>query len=474
MRQASNTIFAISSLSGILMGSGALLVCLLVLVRPEASQGLGAIQRTLFWSLHVGAGIAAMFVASMLIRQSLLNQLSVLPSVILCGLLGTLLVTPLYLLVDQLWPAAAAEEIDDWLDTLGQSGIAGSMLAEFLEVLPWTMTAWLMINLPLLHQSLLRQSLLRQSLFNHSLFSGQMTVPLTDANQHPDHDPGITLENATNPLARTARNEPPPGRSTAVSLTLVQPSGSGQETAGASTADTSADTEITGQLDSVPQTHKDNSSANKDSSHRKSSNDELSITNKLTPEQVSTESKHPESSSTGPDTRGAANTAAIEPRFANTAKLQGEASTAVDFDTDVQSTVTEPDATNTTAQQSHQENSTPASDKNDVAGGFLQTLPGIFGSDIIAISSDLHYLNVFTLVGRTTVLGNLRDVASELQDTGLQVHRSHWVAHKHVDRIVNSGGQAACIMSNGLRVPVSRRRWKAVRQYYGRGVIQRS
>ena len=107
------------------------------------------------------------------------------------------------------------------------------------------------------------------------------------------------------------------------------------------------------------------------------------------------------------------------------------------------------------------------------ASVFLQSLPGIFGHDVIAVSSDLHYLNVFTLVGKTTVLGNLRDVASELQESGLQVHRSHWVAHKHVDRIINTGGQAACIMSNGLRVPISRRRWKAVREYYGQGVIKR-
>lgn len=108
----------------------------------------------------------------------------------------------------------------------------------------------------------------------------------------------------------------------------------------------------------------------------------------------------------------------------------------------------------------------------DMAGRrFLATLPGIAGKDVVAIASDLHYLNVWTVGGRTTVLGKLRDVVEDLGDTGMQVHRSHWVAHAHVRRIVGTGGDAACILSNELRVPISRRRWKAVREYYGRGVV---
>jgi len=123
---------------------------------------------------------------------------------------------------------------------------------------------------------------------------------------------------------------------------------------------------------------------------------------------------------------------------------------------------------------------TPANTQSDSAQQtdsaqqkFLLNLPGIMGTDIVAVSSDLHYLNVWTVAGRTTVLGNLRDVIADLGELGMQVHRSHWVAHTHVRRIVGNAGNAACILSNELRIPVSRRKWKIVREQYGRGVVNR-
>lgn len=105
---------------------------------------------------------------------------------------------------------------------------------------------------------------------------------------------------------------------------------------------------------------------------------------------------------------------------------------------------------------------------------FLTTLPGVVGTDVIAVASDLHYLNVWTVAGRTTVLGNLKDVTADLGHIGMQVHRSHWVAHSHVRRITGNASNAACILSNELRVPISRRRWKAVKEQYGRGVVHTS
>lgn len=107
-----------------------------------------------------------------------------------------------------------------------------------------------------------------------------------------------------------------------------------------------------------------------------------------------------------------------------------------------------------------------------VADRFLSSLPGVIGKDVIAVSSDLHYLNVWTVAGRTTVLGNLRDVVAELDDIGMQVHRSHWIAHAHVRRIVGTASSGACILSNELRIPISRRRWKDVREQFGRGFVE--
>lgn len=122
------------------------------------------------------------------------------------------------------------------------------------------------------------------------------------------------------------------------------------------------------------------------------------------------------------------------------------------------------------------DNSTDSAEVTDLSdkpatSQFLISLPGVVGTDVVTVASDLHYLNVWTSAGRTTVLGNLRDVALELDDRGMLVHRSHWVAHSHVRRIVGTGSNAACILSNELRVPISRRRWKAVREQYGRGVV---
>jgi len=98
---------------------------------------------------------------------------------------------------------------------------------------------------------------------------------------------------------------------------------------------------------------------------------------------------------------------------------------------------------------------------------FLSRLPGSLGNDIVAISSDLHYLHVFTTQGRAMVIGSLRDAALAFADEGMLVHKSHWVRHRHVVRYVAAEQRAVCIMSTGLKVPVSRRRRKEVKAMYG-------
>ncbi len=98
---------------------------------------------------------------------------------------------------------------------------------------------------------------------------------------------------------------------------------------------------------------------------------------------------------------------------------------------------------------------------------FLATLPKALGRDLIAVSSDMHYLHVHTTTGKCMVLGTLRDVADALGDTGLRVHRSHWVAHAHVRRIARRGSSWECQMSNDLKIPVSRRKQAEVAKWYG-------
>ncbi|MEE4162739.1 MAG: LytTR family DNA-binding domain-containing protein [Woeseiaceae bacterium] len=99
---------------------------------------------------------------------------------------------------------------------------------------------------------------------------------------------------------------------------------------------------------------------------------------------------------------------------------------------------------------------------------FLGQLPRAIGEDIVAISSDMHYLHVYTTLGKCMILGALRDAADALADAGMLVHRSHWVAHEHVTRLGRKDTHWYCEMSNGARIPVSRRNRKAVANWYGR------
>ncbi len=99
---------------------------------------------------------------------------------------------------------------------------------------------------------------------------------------------------------------------------------------------------------------------------------------------------------------------------------------------------------------------------------FMQLLPDALGTDIIAVSSDLHYLHVYTPLGKTMVLHNLRDAVAMLGPSGEQVHRSHWVAYAHVSRLSRRSRALHCVMSNGMKVPVSRRRQRPMIERFGR------
>jgi DNA-binding LytR/AlgR family response regulator len=104
----------------------------------------------------------------------------------------------------------------------------------------------------------------------------------------------------------------------------------------------------------------------------------------------------------------------------------------------------------------------------DAGGSFYSRLPRAIGCDIILISSDMHYLHVYTTLGKCMILGTIRDAAEQLGDDGVLVHRSHWVAHKHVNRLSRRGRSWECVMSNDQRVPVSRRNQGKVSEWYGR------
>ena len=98
---------------------------------------------------------------------------------------------------------------------------------------------------------------------------------------------------------------------------------------------------------------------------------------------------------------------------------------------------------------------------------FLAQLPPAIGNDLILIQSDLHYLQVRTPIGRATLLGSLATAEASLGARGLRVHRSYWVALRHVRRIGRSRNGWHCVLSDGTKVPVSRRRAGEVRERLG-------
>ena len=95
---------------------------------------------------------------------------------------------------------------------------------------------------------------------------------------------------------------------------------------------------------------------------------------------------------------------------------------------------------------------------------FLQELRTRVSGELISISSELHYLRVVTTEAEVMFLYNLRDAIAELpSNSGIQIHRSHWVARAHVKEIVKKNGNSICILTNGAKLPVSRRKFSEVK-----------
>lgn len=107
----------------------------------------------------------------------------------------------------------------------------------------------------------------------------------------------------------------------------------------------------------------------------------------------------------------------------------------------------------------------------DGPGDFLAALPPAIGQDLVAIQADLHYLQVRTTRGRAMVLASLGAAEQALGDRGLRVHRSHWVALAHIRRLARSADGMLLVLSDGSRVPVSRRRASTVKERLGHSFV---
>lgn len=97
---------------------------------------------------------------------------------------------------------------------------------------------------------------------------------------------------------------------------------------------------------------------------------------------------------------------------------------------------------------------------------FLGRLPmKLRTASIRAVQAEDHYLRVHTDRGSDLILMRLSDAVEELEGLeGARTHRSWWVARDAVRDIERGDGRATLTLDDGLRVPVSRRYARALRE----------
>ena len=95
---------------------------------------------------------------------------------------------------------------------------------------------------------------------------------------------------------------------------------------------------------------------------------------------------------------------------------------------------------------------------------FLDRLPEKLGRDLVYLKTADHYVEAFTTAGSTLVLMRFADAVAELDGAGgLRVHRSYWVARRHVEDALRQHGRTTLRLTGGHEVPVSRTYMAAVR-----------
>ncbi|MDR7127368.1 LytTR family DNA-binding domain-containing protein [Pseudotabrizicola sp. 4114] len=101
-----------------------------------------------------------------------------------------------------------------------------------------------------------------------------------------------------------------------------------------------------------------------------------------------------------------------------------------------------------------------ASEPSDGRGPLLELLsrlPRRIGTDIVAISAELHYLRVYTSAGEALILMSFGRAVKALGVVpGQLIHRSHWVALPHMVALESGGNRVSCRLNTGLVLPVSR------------------
>lgn len=102
------------------------------------------------------------------------------------------------------------------------------------------------------------------------------------------------------------------------------------------------------------------------------------------------------------------------------------------------------------------------------ARSFLDLLPARLGREVRCLRAEQHYVRVVTARGDALLLYAFGAAAREAADAGIagsMIHRSVWVSFASVAGFERSagGGEGTCLLDDGTRLPVSRRRWTTAR-----------
>ncbi|KAB2659517.1 response regulator transcription factor [Brucella tritici] len=87
---------------------------------------------------------------------------------------------------------------------------------------------------------------------------------------------------------------------------------------------------------------------------------------------------------------------------------------------------------------------------------------------ILRLSAEDHYTRVVTSRGQELVLLRFSDAVKEVGATsGLQIHRSHWIADRYVAGLRKANGGFSLLTNDGDLLPISRASQKSARERFG-------
>ncbi|MEQ8402000.1 MAG: LytTR family DNA-binding domain-containing protein [Silicimonas sp.] len=106
---------------------------------------------------------------------------------------------------------------------------------------------------------------------------------------------------------------------------------------------------------------------------------------------------------------------------------------------------------------------------------FWSKLPREMGTDLISLSAEQHYLHVVTTKGRSLILFPISRATKAVERLdGLRVHRSHWIALKHVKTLLKVNAGLAVCLTSGETIPVSRANRQKIKEAFAQDAMKRT